>query len=223
MSLEFNPRPLPPRNPRTREGRQPAPALNTPKKPEHEAVAMSPKRKLAAAVLSVLTVAGLAHVALSSRKDIDPVESAEIQRPSSDDSKKLDIESLQVGSSISFSDGVFAVNPHDLNIRKSPVVFEDKAGGENNRWNLGASFTVVNPVYVKDDINGDWFVAVDAKGEEYFFVGNRGGITNLENGNPVKNLSANMTTGNVIATTTEGSVVKNDIGENELIATITQG
>ncbi len=178
------------------------------------------KRKLAGAVLVVLSIAGLS-AQFNKGTNIEPVNV--IEQTKDNDSKKIEIKSLQVGSSISFSDGVFAVNPRELNIRKSPVVFEDKSGGESNRWNLGASFTVVNPVYVKDDINGDWFVAVDAKGEEYFFVGNRGGITNLENGNPVKNLSANMTTGNVIATTTKGSVVKNDIGENELIATITQG
>ena len=178
------------------------------------------KRKLAGAVLVVLSIAGLS-AQFNKGTNIEPVNV--IEQTKDNDSKKIEIKSLQVGSSISFSDGVFAVNPRELNIRKSPVVFEDKSGGESNRWNLGASFTVVNPVYVKDDINGDWFVAVDAKGEEYFFVGNRGGITNLENGNPVKNLSANMTTGNVIATTTKGSVVKNDFGENELIATITQG
>lgn len=178
------------------------------------------KRKLAGAVLVVLSIAGLS-AQFNKGTNIEPVNV--IEQTKDNDSKKIEIKSLQVGSSISFSGGVFSVNPRDLNIRKSPVVFEDKSGGESNRWNLGASFTVVNPVYVKDDINGDWFVAVDAKGEEYFFVGNRGGITNLENGNAVKNLSANMTTGNVIATTTKGSVVKNDIGKNELIATITQG
>ncbi len=229
MSPEFNPRPLPPRTPRTAERRQSAPVLNTPKKPEHESTAMSRKRKLAAAVLSVLSVVGLAHVAMSSRESIDAVESAEIQRPNTDESKKLEIESLPVGSEASFAEGVYRIDPGELNIRKSPQVRDGE--GENNQWSISSgSFVVVNPALANssntgygDSANGPWFMAVDSTGDKFYFVGNRGGITNLETGEVVKNLSANLGSGKVIATTTEGSVVKNDIGENELIATITQG
>ena len=229
MSPEFNPRPLPPRTPRTAERQPPPSALDTPKKPDHESTAMSRKRKLAAFVLSVLSIAGLAHVAMSSRESIDAVKSAEIQRPNSDESKKLEIESLPVGSEATYAEGIYRIDPGELNIRKSPQVRDGE--GENNQWRISSgSFVVVNPALADssntgygDNANGPWFVAVDSTGDEFYFVGNRGGITNLGTGEVVKNLSANLGSGKVIATTTEGSVVENDIGENELIATITQG
>ncbi len=229
MSPEFNPRPLPPRTPRTAERQPPPSALDSPKKPEHESTAMSRKRKLAAFVLSVLSIAGLAHVAMSSRESIDAVESAEIQRPNSDESKKLEIESLAVGSQATYAEGIYRIDPGELNIRKSPQVRDGE--GENNQWRISSgSFVVVNPALTStnntaygDIANGPWFMAVDSTGDEFYFVGNRGGITNLGTGEVVKNLSANLGSGKIIATTTEGSVVKNDIGENVLIATITQG
>ena len=208
----------------TAEGHQPPSNLN---KDKHNK--MSIKRKLAAAVLSVLSVVGLAHVAMSSRESIDAVESAEIQRPNSDESKRLEIESLAVGSEATYAEGIYRIDPDELNIRKSAQVRDSE--GESNRWNISSgSFVVVNPALADpshtgygDIANGPWFMAVDSTGDEFFFVGNRGGITNLGTGEVVKNLSANLGSGKVIATTTEGSVVENDIGENELIATITQG
>lgn len=208
----------------TAEGHQPPSNLN---KDKHKR--MSIRRRIAAAVLAILSIAGLAHVAMSSRESIDAVESAEIQRPNSDESKRLEIESLAVGSQATYAEGIYRIDPDKLNIRKSAQVRDTE--GESNRWNISSgSFVVVNPALADssntgygDSANGPWYVAVDSTGEEYFFVGNRGGITNLETGEVVKNLGANLGSGKIIATTTKGNVVKNNIGENVLIATITQG
>jgi len=208
----------------TAEGHQPPSNLN---KDKHNR--MSIKRKVAAAVLSILTIAGLAHAVDDSRQGINPVKTAEIQRPNSDESNVLKIDSLSVGSEASYAEGIYQLDPDKLNIRKSAQVRDTE--GESNRWNISSgSFVVVNPALADssntgygDSANGPWYVAVDSTGEEYFFVGNRGGITNLETGEVVKNLGANLGSGKIIATTTKGNVVKNNIGENELIATITQG
>lgn len=224
MTLEFNPPPPPPRTPRTAERQPPQPELS---KDKHKR--MSIRRRIAAAVLAILSIAGLANAILSSRKSTDAVSSAEIRRPNRDESKQLEIESLPVGSEATYAEGIYRIDPGELNIRKSPQVRDRE--GENNQWRISSgSFVVVNPALTStnntaygDNANGPWFMAHDSTGDVYYFVGNRGGITNLETGTVVKNLGANLGSGKVIATTTEGSVVKNDIGENELIATITQG
>ncbi len=175
------------------------------------------QRKLTATILSVMTIAATINLIRSDTDTINPAESLSSEQP--EKGRNLDIDNLKPGDKISFSTNTIIVDSNKLNVRRQPKVVEEKAEGLSNRWNLdGHKFTAVNPVKVGADINGTWWLVLDAEGKEYYFTGNNGGITNT-NGNDIS-ITSPDNHGEVVAVTDNGSVAEDKKGNKSLIATI---
>ncbi len=178
------------------------------------------QRKLTATVLSAMTIAASINLMRSDTDTISPAESLSSEQ--AEKGRNLDIDNLKPGDKISFSANTIIVDSALLNVRHQPKVVEEEADGSSNRWNLdGHKFTAVNPVKVGADINGTWWLVLDAKGREYYFTGNNGGLTNT-NGDDISITSANNN-GTVVAVTNKGNVAEDGEGNKSIIAAVAKG
>ena len=181
------------------------------------------KRAIAGAVLIVLTIAGLSYEKnQSDQPDKITLGKDDIDRDNLPKGEKIENNALKVGSKQVIIEGVIEINPKELNVRNQPLVVNPSmSGGDSNLIKLNSKMTVVNPVYVKDDVDGSWWMASDANGKNYYFTGNNGGIVNLDNGKPISNLGASGSSKvEIVATTTAGNVGKDSTGEDQLVGTI---
>jgi predicted nucleic acid-binding Zn-ribbon protein len=185
------------------------------------------KRAIAGAVLVVLSIVGLAYKTNQSEQpDKITLEQEDIKRNEipldEKEGQKIENNELKVGSKQVIAEGVYEINPEELNVRSSAMVQNpSSSGGDSNLVNLNGKITVVNPVFVKEDIDGSWWMASDANGRNYYFTGNNGGIVSLDTNEPIEVLGGNETKKvEIVATTTRGNVGKDQGGENRLVATI---
>lgn len=180
------------------------------------------KRQMAGAVLAALTIAGIAYKHTSSEQpDKVAIERVDINSGASPEGESINNDELKLGSSHNVAQGVFQINPGELNIRKRPIVADDNSVGDTNKYQLSGKITVINPVYVKTDVNGSWWLAADSHGRNYFFTGDNGGIVDFESGEKVPNLlSENNASVKIVATTSKGNVASDKAGEDIMVGTI---
>jgi len=205
----------------------------------HETPKMPFRHKAAAVLLLVLAAAGLTYAREGNEVSVKPVDPTE-QEHNKD--KNIELDSLKVGEEVSYYDGTISIDTSKLHIRTSPMVVEEKGDGSSNRVELSGSgdsqLIVVNPalvgpywknVNVESDPNGTWYTAATGDGREIYFVGDRGGITNVETGAPVSldatsvyaSGASDANKAEVIATTTAGVAGRDAAGEEILLATVT--
>ena len=189
---------------------------------EHKKQESKFKRQIAGAVLAALTIAGIAYKHSSSEQpDKVAIERVDINSGAEPQGESVNNNELKLGKEYEIAQGVFQINPGELNVRKRPVVVEDKSAGETNKYQLSSKITVINPVYVKTDVNGSWWVAADSHGRNYYFTGDNGGIVEYENGQKVSNLlSENNVSVKIVATTSKGNVASDTAGEDIMVGTI---
>ena len=167
--------------------------------------------KSAAILTAVLAIAGLAR---KSGDDINPV--AETVRD-----KNIELYYIKVGDEVKFKEGVFMIDTSKINIRKDPAVFHDSSG-ESNKWKPNKSSDLIyvqNPAYIATDVNGDWFEAVGKDGQEVFFTGDNGGISDVSTGKNAELHHSDLEEGIVIATTTKGNAIEVN-GDRHILASI---
>jgi hypothetical protein len=175
--------------------------------------------KSAATVTAVLALIGLAK---NEGDEIIPVKD-KIENESSQE-KNIELEFLKVGDEVQYKEGVFLVDSKKIKFRKEPAVIQDSSG-DSNRYHPKADsdqIYVQNPVLIKDtkDLNGPWFEAVGADGQEVFFSGNKGGISDVATGKEIALDNSQLNSGRVIATTAKGNVVEDGQGNNDVLAMI---
>lgn len=180
------------------------------------------KRQMAGAVLAALTIVGVAYKhAGNEQPDRVAIERVDINSGASPEGESINNDELKLGSSHNVAQGVFQINPSELNVRKRPVVADDNSVGDTNKYQLSSRITVINPVYVKTDVNGSWWLAADSHGRNYYFTGDNGGIKDFESGEKVPNLlSENNASVKIVATTTKGNVASDKAGEDIMVGTI---
>lgn len=180
------------------------------------------KKGIAAAVLSLIAFLGVTYNANKPKSaDAVKVQTTEVVN-GLPEANMLDNSELEIGSLHSVVEGVFTINPDELNVRKSPRVIEDSASGETNRRNIKGKITVANPVFVREDENGEWFMGVDADGKIYFFTGGNGGITDFRDGKEANLSHYNGEDMTVESTTDQGNVGVRSDGSRALIATVVE-
>lgn len=180
------------------------------------------RRTLALALTTVTAIAGLSYMQnrSTSPKAVAASE-AVVKPPSNPEGKNIKNPELVIGSERMTDEGIFTIHIDKLNVRKQPSVIEETATGESNKYNLKDDITVVNPVYVKTDANGDWWLATDAEGKNYFFTGTNGGITPQGSDKYIKAL-VKETEAKVDATTSAGNSGTTKDGERIMLATIVE-
>lgn len=183
------------------------------------------KRAIAAVVMGVIAIAGIKKI--HDDKVVHPeavaVESDKLSNVEQKSGENFENEYLPVGSVQTIAEGIYIIDPSKLNVRTSPVVIEDNADGQSNRYTLSGKMYVANPVRVGADINGTWWLATDSSGRNFFFTGNNGGITNYETGKQIDALSSSFDKEpEIVATTSSGNVASTKSGENILVATIVE-
>jgi len=181
-------------------------------------------RKAVAIILAA--IAAIVAVSYEGNKPKNPraVELTSEQLKDSPDATKsgevVDNKYLEVGSTHRVIEGVFVIDHNELNVRKNPKNLDDASTGETNKYSLSKDLTVINPVFVEQDINGSWFLASDAKGRNYFFTGNNGGITDYESGKATGLSESSGEDVQITATTSMGNSGTNPQGNDMVVATI---
>lgn len=181
------------------------------------------RRLTAAIILGITAIVGVSY-ANNSSKNPDSVELTSEQLKDSPNlaqsGEVVDNEYLEVGSTKRLVEGVFVIDHGELNVRKDPKNLDDASLGKTNKYNLSKDLTVVNPIFIDKDVNGSWFLASDAKGRNYFFTGNNGGITDYESGEAIGLSEASGEDVQITATTTMGNLGKDRQGNDIVVATI---
>lgn len=179
------------------------------------------RRRVATALAGVVALAASYGVARAQEQDVRPVDPTE--QSSAEAAKPLELDNLKPGDEVRYHHGIVEIDTTKLNIRKSPVVANDESA--SNAWKLDADrLVVVNPIYVKSDENGNWYLGVDGEGNFYYWVDSQPGtITDMESGGDA-DLTASV--GGIIrATSTSGIAVApsegSPDGDMELAGTIT--
>lgn len=181
-------------------------------------------RKLVAIILAA--IAGIVAVSYEGNKPKNPraVELTSEQLKDIPDTAQsgeiINNKYLEIGSTKRVVEGVYVIDHKDLNVRKNPKNLDDPSTGETNKYSLSKDLTVVNPVYVDEDVNGSWFLASDAKGRNYFFTGNNGGITDYESGQATGLTQSRGEDVQITATTSMGNSAKDQQGNDVVVATI---
>ncbi len=179
------------------------------------------RQRVVGSIAAIGALTGVGVMAHAMEHDVAPVD----QQAQTDQETKpteLTIPDLKPGDTVDYHRGIFELNLDNINVRKSPYVNNDV--DNSNRWHLSEdSMTVINPIYVRTDENGDWYMAVDEKGDRYYFSGKvENAISDVEKGGPAQ-LGSSSERAVIEATTSQGVLARGTEGadEQELIGTIT--